>query len=180
MHRLNPLAVEHDQCELGHAHQIGRNHTDREMHLGTDTIDELGATTVDRVDEVDEAVDLGVHAVKATNVGYMSEKSGSARPRPVRIGALVVVDVEDRVGVRLARSLERNVDEALAEDIREDRGAQGTVLVEDLVRDVPRPDFARVATRDVRDVVLDDRGEGRLVVDRRDPAGELRMPDCIG
>ena len=51
--------------------------------------------------------------------------------------ALVVVDVEDRIRVRLARGFEGDLHEARAEDVREDGGADRAVLVEHLVDDVP-------------------------------------------
>ena len=92
--------------------------------------------------------------------------------------ALVVVDVEDRVRVRLARGFEGDLHEARAEDVREDGGADRAVLVEHLVDDVPGADLAGVAAREVLDVVLNDGRERGPVVDLRDPAGELRVPDC--
>ena len=91
--------------------------------------------------------------------------------------ALVVVDVEDRIRVRLARGFEGDLHEARAEDVREDGGADRAVLVEHLVDDVPGADLAGVAAREVLDVVLDDGRERGPVVDLRDPAGELRVPD---
>ena len=92
--------------------------------------------------------------------------------------ALVVVDVEDRIRVRLARGFEGDLHEARAEDVREDGGADRAVLVEHLVDDIPGADLAGVAAREVLDVVLDDGRERGPVVDLRDPAGELRVPDC--
>lgn len=46
---------------------------------------------------------------------------------------VVIVDVKDGVGVCRAGRLERDGDEVLPKDLGEHRGAQGTVLVEDLV-----------------------------------------------
>lgn len=46
---------------------------------------------------------------------------------------VVVVEVEDGVGVRRAGGLEGDGDEVFAQDLGEDRRPQGAVLVEDLV-----------------------------------------------
>ena len=69
---------------------------------------------------------------------------------------VVVVDVELRIGVGGSGSLEGDGDKVLAENIIEDRGAHATVLVEDLVHDVPSVDLALVAGNEGCHVVLED------------------------
>lgn len=101
-----------------------------------------------------------------------------SKPFSASRNALVVVDVELRVRVRRPCRLEGDRDEVLAEDVREHRRAERAVLVEDLVHDIPGVHLALVPARDVRDVVLDDGGERRAVVDRGDPGWQLRVPDC--
>lgn len=118
----------------------------RQVHLGTDTVDELRSRTVDLLNEVNKSGQLGVDAIQ-----------------------VVVVNVELGVGVGFSGSLEGDGDEALAEDVREDGGAQGTVLVEDLVDDVPGPDLTGVASGDGGDVVLDDGGQCGLVANSGNP-----------
>lgn len=90
----------------------------------------------------------------------------------------VVVDVQLGIRVCLASRLEGDPDEILAEDVVEDGGAEGTVLLEHLVDDVPGVDLALPARHQLRDVVLHHGGEGRLVVDRRHPRRKLAVPDC--
>jgi hypothetical protein len=65
----------------------------------------------------------------------------------------------------------------LAKDTAEDGRAQSTVLVEDLVDDVPGIDFALVARSDCGDMVLDDRGKSTRITDVGYPGRELGMPD---
>ena len=48
------------------------------MHLSANTIDELGAA-VDRVDEVDEAVDLGIDAVEAVSQRHRTVNAAQAQ-----------------------------------------------------------------------------------------------------
>jgi hypothetical protein len=48
---------------------------------------------------------------------------------------------------------------------------------EDLVDNIPLQDLALVVGDDIFDVVLDDRRQGVAVVDRRHPAGQLRVPE---
>ena len=89
---------------------------------------------------------------------------------------VVVVQVQDGVGVSGAGGLEGDGDEVLAEDLGEDGVAQGAVLVEDLVAHVPGPDLALVAGHEGGDVALEDAGQLGLVADVADPAGQLRVP----
>ena len=56
----------------------------------------------------------------------------------VRLVQVVVVDVQHRVRVRLARRLERDPHEVLAQHLREHRAPQVSALVENLVYDVLR------------------------------------------
>lgn len=130
--------------------------TSGQVHLGTNTINELRAAVVDRLDEVDESSELRVRAVE-----------------------VVIVDVQLGVGVSLARGLEGNGDEALAKDVGEDGGAQTTIFVEDLVHDIPGADLSSVTACNGGDVILDDGGQGGLVADGGHPGRELRMPDWL-
>ena len=91
--------------------------------------------------------------------------------------SLVVVDVQLGVGVGGTSSLESDADKVLTEDTVEDAVAQGTVLVEDLVDNVPGVDLALVAAHHVGDVVLENLGQGVAVVDVLDPLGKLGVPD---
>lgn len=84
-----------------------------QVHLSADTIDELRAAAVDLLHQVDDGLQLHIGAVE-----------------------VIIVDIQLRVRVGRARRLECNRDEALAEDVRENGRAQGSVLVEDLVHDV--------------------------------------------
>lgn len=54
----------------------------------------------------------------------------------VRLVEVVIVNVQLRIGISFAGSFESDANEVLAQDVREDRLAQGTVLVEDFVHDV--------------------------------------------
>lgn len=56
--------------------------------------------------------------------------------RVVGLVEVVVVDVQLRIRVRLARRLERDAHEVLAKHLREYGAAEGSVLVEDLVYDI--------------------------------------------
>ena len=49
---------------------------------------------------------------------------------------VVIVDVQDSIGISLAGSLESNADKVLAEDSGEDGVSERAVLVEDLVDDI--------------------------------------------
>lgn len=89
---------------------------------------------------------------------------------------LVIVDVELSRWIRSTRSLEGDADEVLTEDVRENGRAQGAILIEDLVHDVPLEDLALVAGYYLGDVVLQDGRQRRLVADLRYPARELRVP----
>jgi hypothetical protein len=90
---------------------------------------------------------------------------------------VVVVDVQLGSGVSLAGGLEGDLDEVLAEDVVEDGGAEAAVLLEHLVDDVPGVDLALVLGQELGDVVLHDAGQGGLVLDGRNPGGQLAVPD---
>jgi len=64
------------------------------MHLGTNTVDKLGAR-IDLLDEGDDSIDFGVGCIQ-----------------------VVVVDVELGAGIGVASSLESNVDERLETSLR--------------------------------------------------------------
>lgn len=67
----------------------------------------------------DPLLDVGDHAVGQLGIG------GAVQ--------VVVVDVQDRVWVSRAGSFEGDADEVLTKHVREDRAAQRTVLIKDLV-----------------------------------------------
>lgn len=95
----------------------------------------------------------------------------------VGIVQVVVVDVEFGVGVSLARSLEGDAHEILAQDAIEDRVPHGAIFVEDLVHDVPLQNLALVSARDVGNVVLDHRRQRVPVVGVLHPLRQLRVPE---
>ena len=78
------------------------------MHLCTDTIDELGAAVVDRLDEVNERSKLRVRTIQ-----------------------IIIVDVQLRIRVCLASGLESDSDERLSENTVENAVAQGAVFLKD-------------------------------------------------
>ena len=90
---------------------------------------------------------------------------------------VVIVDVELGGGVGGTSSLEGNADVVLADDLHPVALTESTILVEDLVGDVPCVDLALVAANDGLDVVLHDRDQGGLVVDVGDPGGDLAVPN---
>ena len=90
---------------------------------------------------------------------------------------VIVVDVKLGIRVSGACSAERDANEVLAENAAEDAVAEGAVLGEDLVDDVPVEDLALVARDHCGDVVLDDLGQGVAVVDVLHPLRELGVPD---
>jgi hypothetical protein len=65
----------------------------------------------------------------------------------------------------------------LAKHVLEDRGAQRSVLVENLVHDIPGIDLAFVAGGNGSNVILNDRRERGRVGNARHPGRELRVPD---
>lgn len=95
----------------------------------------------------------------------------------VRLVEIVIIDVELGSGISGAGSAESNTDKVLTENSAEDTVAEVTVLSEDLVDDIPLKDLALVAGDHGLDVVLDDRGEGRAIVDVLNPLRQLRVPE---
>jgi hypothetical protein len=111
-----------------------------------------------------------------------------------RVHLLVVVDVTLSSWVCGLGCLESNADKVLTEDVVKDASTEATVLLElrqsqclfqkpgawrssyHLVDDVPSVDLTLVAAHGLADVVLHDAGQGGLVPDRGDPAGQLRVP----
>lgn len=65
----------------------------------------------------------------------------------------------------------------MAQNVVPDAGSEASVLIEDLVANIPGIDLALVTAEQRVDVVLHDRGQGCLVADRRNPARQLRVPD---
>jgi hypothetical protein len=94
------------------------------------------------------------------------------------VGAVQVVVVDVELGIRVggAGSAERDANEVLTEDTRENAVAEASILVEDLIDNVIVEDLALVAGHDGLDVVLNDLGEGVAVVDVLHPLRELRVP----
>ena len=90
---------------------------------------------------------------------------------------VVVVDVELGLWVGGLCGSESGGNKVLAENVVEDGGAEGTVLVEDLVDYVPRVNLAGVGGHELLDVGNHDFLELGLVGDGRDPGGELGVPD---
>lgn len=90
---------------------------------------------------------------------------------------VVVVDVELGVRVGGTGGLEGNADVVLTKNLHEDVLAEGAVLVEGLVDNVPGVDLALEVGHDLGDVVLHDVGKGGLIVDVLDPLGKLGVPD---
>ena len=109
---------------------------------------------------------------------------------------LVVVNVKLSVGVSSPGSLEGNADKVFLQDIVENRATEATVLIKDLVDDVlkykrsarvlstevfpvthPAINLALISANFGGNVVLDNLGEGILILDIAHPAGQLRMPD---
>lgn len=82
---------------------------------------------------------------------------------------VVVVDVEFRSRIGGTCGAEGDADKVLAENTAEDTIAEGAILGEDLVDDIPLEDLALVARDHGGDVVLDYRSQGVAVVDRLYP-----------
>ena len=157
------------------------------MHLSTDAIDELRAAAVNLLDKDDDGLQLRIGAVETARANQMIYLLLSNTSH-----LLVIVDVELGVRVCSPCRLESDGDEALTKDVVEDRRAEGSVLVEDLVADVlqnvlgfmgivimrgdtyPRADLALEMAGDVGDMVLDDRGQSCLVIDVRDLCASMR------
>lgn len=57
----------------------------------------------------------------------------------------------------------------VSKDGGENGGTHGTVVVEDLVGDIPRLNLSLVSSSNLGNVVLDDSGQSRLVVDVLNP-----------
>lgn len=91
---------------------------------------------------------------------------------------VVVVDVELRVGVNLGGGLEGELKVVLADDVVEDGLAEGAIIVEGLVHNVPGVALALPLGEDLGDVVNHHGGESLLSpVTELDPFGELAVPD---
>lgn len=90
---------------------------------------------------------------------------------------VVIVDVQLRVGIGSTGLNEGDIDKALTQHLVEDGVSERAVLLKHLVHDIPGVDFALITARNLDDVVLDDVGELRLVLDVLDPLRELRVPD---
>ena len=89
-----------------------------------------------------------------------------------RILDVVLVDVQLRIRIRRARSLERDLDVGRAEGVVEDVRATGAVVVEGLIDDVPAVDLALIVAYQSGAVVLDDgRKLGCGEAAAGDPAG---------
>lgn len=72
--------------------------------------------------------------------------------------------------------VEGNIDESVAKEIREDRAAECSVFVEDLVDDVVLGNLALVAGNDGSGVVLNNAREGASAGDSGHPRWELAVP----
>lgn len=90
---------------------------------------------------------------------------------------VVVVDIELGSGVSCTCCAEGNAYKVLAENATEDAVAEGAILGEDLIDDVPLDDLAPIAGDHGGDVVLDDRSQGGAIVDGAYPRRQLRVPE---
>lgn len=108
---------------------------------------------------VEDQVSLGANAVDGDAVGDEALNEGhhgiDFRPSVVEI---VVIDEKFCGWVGLFGSAEGDVDEFGPEEVVEDGGAPGSVVVEDLVDHVPVVNFTSVTAGNVGNVALDDRG----------------------
>lgn len=142
--------------------QLGLNTTNlakNQMCLGADTVDG-NATGLQSTDEGEELVNLVAGTIK-----------------------IVVVDVKLCGRISCTRGLEGNVDEGLAENFVEDRLAEVATVIEDLVDDIliiivsilyrslgsletyPSVYLSLITGNKCGDMVLEDRGQGSLVID---------------
>jgi hypothetical protein len=126
---------------------------DDEMGLSSDTVD-WDAVSLHAVDEGNEVGELGGSVVE-----------------------VVVIEVELAVWIGLGGGAEGDFDGLLTEEAVEDGVTVGSVILEDLVGNVPVLDLALPASDEGGDVVLEDGGEGGSITDVADPLWELRVPE---
>lgn len=94
----------------------------------------------------------------------------------VRVIEIVVIDVQLGIGIGLTCLIESNADKVLAKNPGEDRAAQGAILVEDFIDDIPSIDAAPPLGTRPGYVVLDDAGQGARASDVLNPCRELGVP----
>lgn len=179
--QLSDRALGSDSAQVAHGLRNTTGLTLRKMALGADAVD--GDTVCDPL------ADLGDHALGFAVGGGVE---------------VVVVDVEFGGGVGLASSFEGDVDELGAEDVVEDGGAVAAILRENLVENIlyhllvlmtvfdspikrelrarlfltyPSIYLPLITTHDGLDMGDHDVLQSRPVVNGRDPAGQLGMPN---
>lgn len=126
---------------------------DDQVRLGSNTVD-WDTSSLEAVDEGDEVGELGGGVVE-----------------------VVVVEVELAVWIGLGGGTESNLNGLLTEEAVEDGVTVVSVVLEDLVGDIPVLDLALPARDEGGDVGLEDAGEGSGIVDVADPLWELGVPE---
>lgn len=119
---------------------------------------------------VEDQVSLGANSIDGDAIGDEALNEGhhgiDFGPSVVEV---VVVDEKFCGWVGFFGSAEGDVDEFGPEEVVEDGGAPGSVVVEDLVDDIPVVDLARVTAGNVGNVALDDRCQLNGIGNRGNP-----------
>lgn len=121
----------------------------------------LSANTVDRGTTADETVS------QCDEIGKLA----------TRVVQVVVVEVQLGCWVNSGGGFEGEINELFTEQTIEDGVTEGSVVLEDLVDDIPMVDLALKLGHDGCDVVNHDRPQSSSIVDVRDPGWELAVPD---
>jgi hypothetical protein len=134
-----------------------------------------GTVTDNQMGLSSNAIDWGTVSNKLLDKGNKVGELGAG------VVQVVIVEAEFGIWISSTSSLESNIKEtSTTKDIGEDRRTNASVIIEDLVGDIPSVDLALISASNGSNVGLDNRSESSLVGDVLDPLWELRVPsECV-